>query len=76
MTSAQSVLASRAPGWRAGRYPAAFEAGQIAACLQHVREPLHIVSSGPGGTLGLARGGEVTTSDAADCLLAGTLPPL
>jgi trans-AT polyketide synthase, acyltransferase and oxidoreductase domains len=76
MTSAQSVLASAAPGWRAGRYPAAFEAGQIAACLQHVREPLHIVSSGPGGTLGLGRGGEVTTSDAADCLLAGTLPPL
>ena len=41
-----------------------------------MREPLHIVSSGPDGTLGLARGGEVTTSDAADCLLAGTLPPL
>lgn len=77
MTSAaQSVLASWTPGWRAGRYPAAFEAGQITACLQHVREPLHIVSSGPGGPLGLARGGEVTTSDAADCLLAGTLPPL
>ena len=76
MTSVQSVLASQAPGWRAGRYPAAFEAGQIAACLQHVREPLHIVSSGPGATLGLARGGEVTTSEAADCLLAGTLPPL
>ena len=76
MTSAQPVLASRAPGWRAGRYPAVFGAGQIAACLQHVREPLHIVSSGPGGTLGLARGGEVTTSDAADCLLAGMLPPL
>jgi trans-AT polyketide synthase, acyltransferase and oxidoreductase domains len=76
MTSAQPVLASRAPGWRAGRYPAAFEAGQIAECLQHVREPLHIVSGGPGGTLGLARGGEVTTSDVADCLLAGTLPPL
>ena len=76
MTSAAQVLASRVPGWRAGRYPAAFEARQIAACLQHVREPLHIVSSGPDGTLGLARGGEVTTSDAADCLLAGTLPPL
>jgi trans-AT polyketide synthase, acyltransferase and oxidoreductase domains len=77
MTStAQSVIASRAPGWRAGRHPAAFEAGQIAACLQHVREPLHVVSSGPRGTLGLARGGEITTSDAADCLLAGTLPPL
>ena len=76
MTPAVQVLASRAPGWRAGRYPAAFGARQIAACLQHVREPLHIVSSGPDGTLGLARGGEVTTSDAADCLLAGTLPPL
>jgi PfaD family protein len=71
--AAQAVIA---PGWRAGRYPAAFEAGQIAACLQHVREPLHIVSSGPGGTLGLARGGEATTSAAADGLLAGTLPPL
>ena len=71
--TAQSVIA---PGWRAGRYPAAFEAGQIAACLQHVREPLHIVSSGPGGTLGLARGGEATTSGAADGLLVGTLPPL
>lgn len=77
MTSAaQTVIASRAPGWRAGRYPAAFEASQIAACLQHVREPVHIVSSGPGGTPGLARGGEVTTPDAAGCLLVGTLPPL
>jgi PfaD family protein len=77
MTSAaQSVIAGWAPGWRAGRDPAAFGASQIAACLQHVREPLHIVSDGPGGTLGLARGGEVTTPDAADGLLVGTLPPL
>jgi trans-AT polyketide synthase, acyltransferase and oxidoreductase domains len=77
MTSAAQVLASRTPGWRAGRYPAAFGAGEIAACLQHVREPLHIVSSGPGGALGLARGGELTTSDdAGRLLLAGTLPPL
>jgi PfaD family protein len=75
-TAAQPVIASQAPGWRAGRYPAAFGAGQIAACLHYVREPVHIVSSGPGGALGLARGGEVTTPDAADCPLVGTLPPL
>jgi PfaD family protein len=75
-TAAQPVIASQAPGWRAGRYPAAFEAGQIAACLRHVREPMHIVSSGPGGMLGLALGGEVTTSDAADFPFVGRLPPL
>jgi trans-AT polyketide synthase, acyltransferase and oxidoreductase domains len=74
--TAPPVVASRTPGWRAGRYPAAFAAGQIAACLQHARQPVHIVSSGPGGTLGLALGGEVTTADAADGLLVGTLPPL
>jgi trans-AT polyketide synthase, acyltransferase and oxidoreductase domains len=73
--AAQPVLASQAPGWRAARYPAAFEAGQIAACLRQVREPVHIVS-GPGGRLGLALGGELTTADAADCQLLGTLPPL
>src|SRR5215813_8775666 len=77
MTSAAlPVVASRAPAWRAGRYPGAFKAGQIAAFLQQVREPLHIVSSVPGGRLGLALGGEVTTSDAADFPLIGTLPPL
>jgi trans-AT polyketide synthase, acyltransferase and oxidoreductase domains len=74
--AAQPVTASRAAGWRAGTYPAAFEPGQIAACLRHVRQPAHIVSSGPGGMLGLALGGEVTTADAAGCLLVGTLPPL
>jgi trans-AT polyketide synthase/acyltransferase/oxidoreductase domain-containing protein len=75
-SAAESVIASRALGWRAGKYPAAFGAGQIAACLQHVREPVHIVSSGPGGPMGLALGGEVTAAEAADCLLAGTLPAL
>ncbi len=48
---------------------------QIAACLQHVREPVHIVS-GPDGGLGLARGGEIAAAGAADCQLIGTLPPL
>ena len=73
--AAQSVAVGRAPGWRASQYPAAFEVGQIAACLQQVREPAHIVS-GPGGRLGVALGGELTTSDAGDCLVVGTLPPL
>ncbi len=73
--AAQSVAVGRAPGWRATHHPAAFEVGQIAACLQQVREPMHIVS-GPGGRLGVALGGELTTSDAADFLLVGTLPPL
>jgi trans-AT polyketide synthase/acyltransferase/oxidoreductase domain-containing protein len=75
-SAAESVVASRTLGWRAGSYPAAFGAGQIAARLQHVREPVHIVSSGPGGPMGLALGGEVTAADAADCLLLGTLPSL
>jgi PfaD family protein len=74
-TASQSVVATRVPGWQASQYPAAFEAGQIATCLQQVREPAHIVSK-PGGRLGVALGGELTTSDAADCLLVGTLPPL
>jgi trans-AT polyketide synthase/acyltransferase/oxidoreductase domain-containing protein len=73
--AAQSVAVGRVPGWRATHHRAAFEVGQIAACLQQVREPAHIVS-GPGGRLGVALGGELTTSDAADFLLVGTLPPL
>jgi trans-AT polyketide synthase/acyltransferase/oxidoreductase domain-containing protein len=77
MTSAtQPVTRSQAPGWRAGADPPAFDQRQIAAYLQRVREPVHIVSGGPGTGLGLGPGGEIAAPAAGDCQLVGLLPPL
>jgi len=53
---------------------AAFEASQLAACLQRVREPLHIVGALDGGPRGLALGSEA--AGAADRPPLGTLPAL
>jgi trans-AT polyketide synthase/acyltransferase/oxidoreductase domain-containing protein len=75
-SATQPGTRSRALGWRAGADPPAFDPGQIAAYLQRVREPVHIVSGGPGRGLGLAPGGEAVASDAGDCPLVGLLPPL
>jgi hypothetical protein len=76
MTSAaQPVTRSRALGWRAGASPPAFDPRQIAAYLQQVREPLHIVS-GPGPGLGVAPGGGIAAAAAGDFQLVGLLPPL
>jgi PfaD family protein len=55
---------------------AAFEASQIAVCLQRVREPVHIVGSPSGGPRGLALESQVARAGAAGGLLLGTLPPL
>jgi trans-AT polyketide synthase, acyltransferase and oxidoreductase domains len=55
---------------------AAFEADQIAACLQRVREPVHIVGAPDGGPRGLALGSQPAGPDAAGCPRLGTLPPL
>ena len=77
MTSAaQPVTRSRAFGWRAGASPPAFDPRQIAAYLQQVREPLHIVSGGPGPGLGVAPGGGIAAAAAGDFQLVGLLPPL
>jgi hypothetical protein len=48
---------------------AAFEANQIAVCLQQVREPVHVVGTPDGGPRGLAL-------DSQGCPQLGTLPPL
>jgi trans-AT polyketide synthase, acyltransferase and oxidoreductase domains len=69
------VVTAPGPGWRAGAAPAAFHPEGIAAYLRRVREPLHIVSSGPAGGMGVAVGGEITEGG-GDWRLAGTLPPL
>jgi trans-AT polyketide synthase, acyltransferase and oxidoreductase domains len=77
MTSAaQPVTRSRALGWRPGASPPAFDPRQIAAYLQQVREPLHIVSGGPGPGLGVAPGGGIVAAAAGDFQLVGLLPPL
>jgi len=55
---------------------APFEASQIAACLQQVREPLHIVGTPDGGPRGLSLGSQVAGPGAAGCPQLGTLPPL
>lgn len=55
--------------------PAAFEAGQIAACLRQVREPVHIVGAPDGGPRGLELASQVA-GPAAGWPTLGTLPPL
>jgi trans-AT polyketide synthase, acyltransferase and oxidoreductase domains len=55
---------------------AAFEANQIAVCLQLVREPVHIVGTPNGGPRGLGLGSQVVGPGAAGCPQLGTLPPL
>jgi PfaD family protein len=63
------------PGWRAGAVPPAFDPVQIAAYLRRIREPLHLVTGGPGTGMGVAPGGEITASG-GEWRLAGVLPPL
>lgn len=61
----------------AGPLPrAAFEAGEIAACLRQVREPVHIIGTPEGGPRGLALERQVAGPGAAGCPRVGTLPPL
>jgi trans-AT polyketide synthase, acyltransferase and oxidoreductase domains len=72
----RSAVSETALDWPAGRHLAAFEARQIAACLQRVREPVHIVGTADGGPRGLALGSQVAALDAAGYRLLGTLPPL
>ncbi len=55
---------------------AAFEADQIAVCLQQVRESVHIVGTPNGGPRGLVLESQVVGPGAADCPRLGTLPPL
>jgi trans-AT polyketide synthase/acyltransferase/oxidoreductase domain-containing protein len=55
---------------------AAFEADQIAVCLQRVREPVHIVGAPDGGPRGLALGSPLAGPDAAGRPRLGTLPAL
>jgi PfaD family protein len=54
----------------------AFEANQIALCLQRVREPVHIVGTPDGGPRGLALGSQVAGHGVAGRPQLGTLPPL
>ena len=55
---------------------AAFEADQIAECVQQVREPVRIVGAPQGGPRGLALDGQASGPGAADCPHLGTLPAL
>jgi PfaD family protein len=55
---------------------AAFEASQIAECLQHVREPAHIVGAPDGGPRGLVLESQIAGPGAEGCPRLGTLPPL
>lgn len=71
-----AVTRSRAVGWQPGADPPAFDQRGITAYLQRVREPVHIVSRGPGAGLGLAPGGEIGAPAAGHCQLVGMLPPL
>jgi trans-AT polyketide synthase/acyltransferase/oxidoreductase domain-containing protein len=73
--ASQSAATAPAPGSAASSYLAAFEAHQITACLQQVREPVHILGTSD-GRRGLAVGGEAAGQDAAGRLQLGTLPPL
>jgi len=72
----QHAVLSQGLAWRAGSAPPAFQAQQITAALEQVREPLHIVSDGADGTRGLARGGDVATAEGGRYPLIGTLPAL
>jgi trans-AT polyketide synthase, acyltransferase and oxidoreductase domains len=71
-----STVTKTAPDWPVRRHLAAFEANQIAACLQQVREPVYIVGTPDGGSRGLALGSELASPSAAGCPQLGTLPPL
>ena len=64
-----------APASPAESHPAAFGADQIAACLQQVREAVHIVGT-PDGRRGLALGRPAADPDGPGCRQLGTLPPL
>src|SRR5438067_200847 len=55
---------------------AAFEANQIAACLQQVREPVHIVGAPDGGPRGLALENQAGSPGLGGGHQLGTLPPL
>jgi PfaD family protein len=74
--TAASRSADARPGSLAGELAGAFEAHQIAACLRHVREPLHIVGWPDGGPRGVALGGQAAGYRADGCRTLGTLPPL
>jgi trans-AT polyketide synthase, acyltransferase and oxidoreductase domains len=74
--ASQPAVTQTLPGPPAGRYLAAFEARQIAACLEQVREPVHIVGTPDGGKRGLAPCGPPAGPGLADCPQLGTLPPL
>lgn len=70
----------RAPGWRGGEHPPAFNPEQIMGYLHRVRETVYVVRRGPGTGTGIALGGEIvapgTSSTTSDCELVGVLPPL
>ena len=55
---------------------AAFAANQIAACLEQVREPVHVIGTPHGGPRGLALASQAVKAGQAGCYQLGTLPPL
>ena len=74
-TAAHPQQSQRVPGWRPGPDPVAFSPGPITSYLRRVREPVHVITDGPGRARGLGAGGEIADTH-ADYQLVGTLPPI
>ena len=74
-TVAHPQQSHRVAGWRPGPDPVAFSPGPITSYLRRVREPVHVITDGPGSARGLGAGGEIADTH-ADYQLVGTLPPI
>ena len=75
--ASRPAVTATEPGWPAGLPRAAFEASQIVACLQQVREPVHIIAAPDGARRGLALDSQAgNPGNQAAGLQLGTLPPL
>jgi PfaD family protein len=72
---ASASLTTAPLGWRPGTAAPAFDPARVADHLRRIREPLHLVTGGPGSGIGVAPAGELTAS-ATDWRLAGVLPAL
>ncbi len=71
--------------WRQGAHGPAFGEAELRAAVYEVREPIHVVREGPGGRIGVARGGHayaigadvsVTGEAGGAYALLGTLPAI
>src|SRR5262245_30630576 len=80
MISNSTMALHSGASWRAAAAAGpAWEPRGLAAALTQVREPVHVVSDGASGTVGLGLGGELVAPQAAragDHPLLATLPPL